>query len=230
MHVMADYIPKEETALLVWFADHAAGVSTHGATVGLSPADIAQATADADTVSHAVNGRSLYESKKQEFTAYKDILLYAALNTPLPGTPVPPTVGALGPGALAACVARARQRAERIKSHPKYTTAIGEDCRIIAPAGALPPTQPTLQAVAETGFQVRLTFAMLGHDQLEIQFKRGAELDFSLLAYDTNSPYLDALAPVVAGQPEVRQYRARWRDDDQPFGDWSDIVQVTARP
>jgi hypothetical protein len=22
----------------------------------------------------------------------------------------------------------------------------------------------------------------------------------------------------------------RWPDDDQPFGDWSDIVQVTARP
>jgi len=77
---------------------------------------------------------------------------------------------------------------------------------------------------------VRLTFAMLGHDQLEIQSKRGAEADFSLLAYDTNSPYLDARAPLVAGQPEVRQYRARWRDDDQPFGDWSDIVQVTARP
>ena len=71
---------------------------------------------------------------------------------------------------------------------------------------------------------------MLGHDQLEIQSQRGGEADFSLLAYDTNSPYLDARPPLVAGQPEVRQYRARWRDDDQPLGDWSDIVQVTARP
>jgi len=41
---------------------------------------------------------------------------------------------------------------------------------------------------------------------------------------------LDARPPLVPGQPEVRQYRARCRDDDQPFGDWSDIVQVTARP
>jgi len=31
-------------------------------------------------------------------------------------------------------------------------------------------------------------------------------------------------------QPEVRRYRARWRDDDQPVADWSDIAQVTARP
>ena len=71
---------------------------------------------------------------------------------------------------------------------------------------------------------------MLRHDQIELQSKRGAEADFSLLAYDTNSPYLDARVPLVAGQPEVRQYRARWRDDDLPVGDWSDIVQVTARP
>ncbi len=227
---MPDFIPRVEADLLVWFADQAVGVTTHGGNVGLAPGDLPQATADAATVSHAVNGRSLYESKKQEFSAYKDILLYAPLNTPLPGTPIPPVVGALGPGSLAACVARARQRAERIKSHPNYTTAIGEDCRIVAPVGGPPPTQPTLQAAAETDFAVRLTFAMLGHDQLEIQSRRGAEPDFSLLAYDTNSPYLDARAPAAPGQPEVRQYRARWRDDDQPFGDWSDIVQVTARP
>jgi hypothetical protein len=58
----------------------------------------------------------------------------------------------------------------------------------------------------------------------------GGEADFSLLAFDTNWPYLDGRAPLVPGQREVRQYRARWRDDDQPVGDWSDIVQVTARP
>ena len=227
---MADYVPKEEAALVVWFADHAAGVSTHGASVGLSPGDITQAAADAGTVAHAVNGRSLYESKKQEFTAYKDILLYAPLNAPLPATPAAPVVGALPVGALAACVARARQRAERIKAHPAYTTAIGEDCRIVAPAGPPPATQPTLKAKEQTGFAVLLTFAMLGHDQIEIQCKRGNEADFTFVSYDTNSPYLDARPPLVAGQPEVRQYRARWRDDDLPVGDWSDIVQVTARP
>ena len=35
---------------------------------------------------------------------------------------------------------------------------------------------------------------------------------------------------LASGQQEIRQYRARWRDDDQHFGDWSDIVQVTASP
>ncbi|MCG3138305.1 MAG: hypothetical protein HJJLKODD_02167 [Phycisphaerae bacterium] len=227
---MADYIPTEEAALVIWASDHAAGVATHGTTVGLAAADITQAATDAATIAHAVNGRSLYESKKQEFTAYKDILLHAPLNTPLPTTPAAPAVGALGAGAQAACIAHARQRAERIKAHPNYTVAIGEDCRIVAPSGASAVAPITLKAVEETGFAVKLTFAMRGHDQIEIVSQRAAETVWASLAFDTNSPYLDARAPLVANQPEVRRYRARYRDDDQPVGDWSDIVQVTARP
>jgi len=227
---MPGYIPTEEAALMVWFTDHAVGVATHGATVGLSAAEITQAATDDKTVTHAVNGRSLYNSKAQEFTAYKDILLYAPLNEPLPTTPTAPAVGVLVAGALAACVARARQRAERIKSHPAYTTAIGEDCRIIAPVSPPGPTQPTLAAVPQTDFAVRLTFAMRGHDQIEIHSQRAAETAWASLAFDTNSPYADGRAPLVAGQPEQRRYRARFVDNDVPVGDWSDTVEVTAHP
>jgi hypothetical protein len=226
---MPDYLPTVESALVVWFADHAAGVSTHGATVGLSAGEITQAADDAATVAHAVNGRSLYESKNQEFTAYKNILLYAPLNTPLPGTPAAPAVGALPAGALAACVARARQRAGQIKASPAYTVAIGEDCRIVAPAGGDEDVpKPVLKATVQTDFAVLLKFAMFGHDQLEIQSQRAGETEWTTIGFDTNSHYTDARAPLVAGQPENRRYRARYRDDDQPVGEWSDIVEVTA--
>lgn len=225
---MADYIPDVEADLIVWFNDHSAGVSTHGAAVGLAAGDITQAATDATLVGLAVNGRSLLESKKQEFTAYKNLILYAPINTPLPTLPVMPALGAIPVGALASCVARARQRAERIKSHPSYTVAIGEDCRIVAPVAPVGASDPTLKAVALTGYQVRLTFAMAGHDQLEIHSKRGGETSFTALGFDTNSPYIDGRAPLVAGQPEQRQYRARFLDDDAPSGDWSDIVAVTA--
>ena len=139
-------------------------------------------------------------------------------------------MGALGVGSLPACVARARQRAERIKSHPAYTTAIGEDCRIVPPVAAPGPTQPNLTAVPQTDFAVRLTFAMRGHDQIEIQSQRAAEVAWAMLAFDTNSPYIDGRASVAAATPEQRRYRARFVDNDVPVGDWSDTVEVTARP
>ena len=227
---MADYVKTNEGDLVIQLNDHAAGVATHGATVGLNPGEILQAATDAATATHAVNGQSLYNSKSQEWTEYKRLLLYAPINTPLPGTPVPPVVGLLADGAEPAIVPRFRQRAERIKSHPNSTPAIQEDCRIVAPAPGPPGVpKPSLKGVAETAFAVRLTFAMEGHDQIEIYRKRGAEVDFSLLTVDTNNPYVDGSTPLVPNTPEVRQYRARYKDNDLPVGDWSDVISVTAQ-
>jgi hypothetical protein len=227
---MADYVKTNEGDLLIQLNDHAVGVATHGATVGLSAPEIAQAATDATVAAMVVNGQSLYNSKSQEWTEYKALLLYGPLNTLLPGQPAPPAVAGVPLGALAAIVARFRQRAERIKAHPAYTPAIGEDCRIVAPVGPPPGIpKPALVGAAETAFAVRLTFAMLGHDQIEIYRKRGAELDFTLITVDTNNPYVDGAAPLVPNTPEVRQYRARFKDNDLPVGDWSDVISVTAQ-
>lgn len=226
---MADYLPKREGDLVIWFNDHAAGVQTHGTTVGMSAAEKAQTLTDAATVEHAVEGRQLIDTDREEWTAYKDILLYAPLNTPLPGTPTDANKGTLGLGALAAIIARTRQMVERIKNHPAYTEAIGADLGVIAPAPPPPGLEsPDLEGEALTGFQVRLTWAMLGHDSVEIQSKRGSEPGFTMITIDTNSPYIDARDPLVANQPEDRQYRAQYRDDDNPNGPWSPIITVTA--
>lgn len=91
------------------------------------------------------------------------------------------------------------------------------------------PPQPSLKARVETDYTVRLTFTMSGHDQLEIQSQRAAETVWAVIGFDTGSPYLDARPALVPGQPEMRRYRARYIDDDQPVGLWSDIVEVTAQ-
>jgi hypothetical protein len=88
--------------------------------------------------------------------------------------------------------------------------------------------KPVLKTTVQTDFAVLLKIAMFGHDQLEIQSQRAGETAWTTIGFDTNSPYTDARTPLVAGQPENRRYRARYRDDDQPVGAWSDIVEVTA--
>ncbi len=100
----------------------------------------------------------------------------------------------------------------------------------MVPAGGPPAIpKPVLNGLAETGFVIRLTFAMLGHDQIEIYSKRGAEVDWTIITVDSNSPYVDGRAPLVANTPEVRQYRARFKDNDFPIGEWSDVISVTAQ-
>ncbi len=96
---MADYVSTNEGDLVIQLKDHAIGVSTHSATVGLAAGDVTEASNDAAIASHAVNGQSLYTSKSQEWTEYKRLLLYGPLNTPTPITPVAPVVGSLPLGA-----------------------------------------------------------------------------------------------------------------------------------
>ncbi len=47
---------------------------------------------------------------------------------------------------------------------------------------------------------------------------------------DNNSPYLDARAPLVARQPEVRRYRGRYIVNDEPVGNYSAVASVTTIP
>lgn len=71
----------------------------------------------------------------------------------------------------------------------------------------------------------------------DIQRNRPGDADFVTIGFDSSEPYVDARAPVGGGlprcsrgQPEVRQYRARYHDTAGPIGTWSDIVSATAQP
>lgn len=226
---MADYVETNEAALVIQLNDHAVGMATHGTTLGFSAPEINQAATDAAEALMLVNQQSIIQSKAQEWTEFKKIVLYAPLNTPLPPMPTAYTVPPALVGALAAIVARFRQRGERAKAHPNYTQPIGEDLRIVAPVTPPPAViKPVLKGVPETDFNVRITFTMSGHDQIEIYSRRGGG-DWELITVDTSNPYVDGRAPLVAGQPEVREYRARYKDGDEPVGDWSDVISVTAQ-
>ncbi|MEX2242570.1 MAG: hypothetical protein WD716_01860 [Fimbriimonadaceae bacterium] len=58
---------------------------------------------------------------------------------------------------------------------------------------------------------------------------RASETEWTLITVDTNNPYVDGRPPLVPNTPELRQYRARYRDNDLPVGDWSDTVSATAQ-
>ena len=225
---MADYMPDAEGDLVTWYADFATGVSTHGATVGMSAPEIAQVATDAENVALVVGGRSLYESKKQEFTAFKNIVLYGAVNTPLPAVPTAPVVADFAGGSLAAIVPRTRLMVERIKNHLGYTNAIGEDLRAVSTVAAQDPSpKPTLKAKNLGGYQVQLDFSMKRHDQMEIQSRRPGETEFSQIAFDTSAPYIDGRPPLVPGQPELREFRIRFFDDNLPTGEFSDVLSIS---
>lgn len=228
---MPDYIPRVLSQLIAWFVNFASKLAVHGPNLGVTAAEITAAANDSTTVQHVINGQQIRQTDAQEFTRFRDQVLYGGESGEEPGAPAPGTITPALPDPIPfGIIPRTRDLAQRMKSHPLYTTAIGEDLGIEAPEGVLPDAQPVLTLTVETGFVVRLGFPMRGFPMIEIQCKRPGDADFITIGFDSSEPYLDSRAPVVAGQPEVRQYRARYHDTAGPIGTWSDIVSATAQP
>jgi len=225
-----DYLPSKLSDLMVWFANFASKIGGYASTLGLTPAEVTQVQTDNTVVQLVINGAEIRKADYQEWVAFRDLVLHAPLGTPMPSVPTPGNVGAIPNGAAAAIIPRTRALVQRLKAHPNYTRAIGEDLGIEPPTSA-PPDRPTLKARSETAFRVRLTFTMHRYPMIEIQSRRGDETAFTTIAYDTSSPYIDGREPLEAGRAETREYRARYMDrDNQPIGDWSDIVSAVAKP
>lgn len=139
---------------------------------------------------------------------------------PAPGG-APPLDGALG---------RWRVLVDRIKSHPAYTATIGEDLGIAAPE---PPPQlmkPSIRCEQQTGGPVSLRIKRDGHDSIMVYCRRGAEAAATLLGTYTSSRIEDTRANLVAGQPELREYTAQYRDKDVLVGDVSDVCRLATKP
>jgi hypothetical protein len=128
-----------------------------------------------------------------------------------------------------------RALAQTTKHNPACTDADLERLGIKAPEpppgeGESAPAQPKLTAKAQPRFEVHVGFRKGDADDEAIYSRRGNEPDFSLLATDTHSPYVDNRPPLVAGQPEVRDYKGRHRRKGVEYGPFSDTVSITAGP
>ncbi len=119
--------------------------------------------------------------------------------------------------------------AKQIKAHPAYDEVDGQTLGIIGPEDTTDPTtaKPTLSLLTVTTGQVGIGFVKGIFDGIRIESKRGSETQFTFLATDTEPPYIDTRANLVAGQAESREYRAQYLDGDDPVGVHSDVLVVT---
>ncbi len=111
----------------------------------------------------------------------------------------------------------------RIKNHPGYTEAIGQDLAIIGAEQTVDPgaMKPALKLTLAAGHP-NVGWKKQGMDGLEIHVDRGA--GFGFLAIDTVPDYLDTAALPAAGASAVWKYKAIYRLGDEEVGQWSDVA------
>ena len=74
--------------------------------------------------------------------------------------------------------------------------------------------------------QGRINFTKYTHQGVYVESRRGGSA-WEFLAIDTERPYVDERPLVVAGTPEVREYRLRYWDKGTPNGPWTDVAKIT---
>lgn len=199
-----DYIPATDGDLATWHDNFKTQVAAVGSGLGLTAGEIASVAAT-NTELHA------------KLTA----LSAAKANSAAKATEKQDS--------LRTAVSEARGFANRVKNHPTYTTALGQQLGIVGPEDTtnLSTSKPTLKAAATLPGSVTISFNKSISSGIRLMSKRGAETAFSFLAIDTSSPYVDNRANLAAG-PETRQYQAQYLLNDDPIGLLSDTLNVTA--
>jgi len=128
--------------------------------------------------------------------------------------------------------ARARALIRRIKASAAYTPAVGDTYGINGPEDTLDlhASAPVLTGKALVNGHAEVKFTNPKLQGVNIYSKRGSEAQFTFLALDTESPYVDNRNLLVAGQPEQRWYQGVYVDNGVEVGSWSEVLVVTCAP
>jgi hypothetical protein len=192
------YIPGANDAKSTWAATYKTNITTDGPTCGLTAGEVtAQENAAQGVVDELKNikdAKAAYESAVADAKA--------TLNTHL--------------GVI-------RTGVKRMKTHGGYTPAIGQHLQIIGDDHSidLATIKPVLTiAKVPRGYEIK--FNLLDFfDGVHIYRKRKADADFSYLATDTSSPYIDTEI-----MEDSTEYQAFFLLDDDEVGQASDHIIV----
>ena len=80
------------------------------------------------------------------------------------------------------------------------------------------------------GGAVGIDFNLANSEDVNIYSRRDGDGDFKFLARDTAPPYVDNRPMLVAGKPELREYKAVFVVGDQEVSQFSDEITVNCAP
>lgn len=205
-------IPSKDSDFANYVANLAAKLAPMVATFGLTAADATAVTTDATGMQAAVIDQIAKVGAAKSSTEAKTILRKAVEK-------------------------RVRSLIGRLKSHPAYTSALGEQLGIVAPGAEAAPLramaeatkdcQPVLSGVLGADGSVGVKFTKKGFTGVMLYSRRTGENEFVGLGKQLRSPLVDQRPNLTAGQPETREYRAVYLENDQPVGRPSAILIVT---
>ncbi|MBI3881803.1 MAG: hypothetical protein HY301_17285 [Verrucomicrobia bacterium] len=231
------FFPRSGSARALWYGSYARGLHELGPALGLPPAEVVASVADALYLAYCTGS---YGPSARAFAKASTAAVRGAVGgsgtvpVPMLGFEVPPLPGSDGTLHAVVPVAPGAHRrimkfVELIKARPACTPTMCVQMGIIGAgeAAAAPVPTFTLETVtAPQGQHVRIRFRKYGRKGVVIHCKRAGG-DWEMLGVDMASPFVDKRPLLVAGQPETREYRLRFFEDDASTGEYTPVASIT---
>ena len=234
------YFPTSVGQQIVWLTNFYNKLAAHATALGLTPAQVAAAIADARWLVYVLGSwqpaqkawsKACTDAVKEAQMTESGALMVLPVFTP---PPLPAADAGAGLPAVvpvnAGALARLFSLVQVIKEAPGYSQSIASDLgtvgtEVVAPD--LATAQPVLTAEL-SGTQVFIGWSWEGLsawlEMLQLQVDRGDGQGWRDLAYDTTPGYLD-----TAAHPATLtkwKYRAIYRTNDTQVGLWSQTVEI----
>lgn len=227
------YYPRLHSARPEWHQNLATKLPNYAAALPLDTAVVNQGVADNLVLAYGLgqwitNVRDYAPGCTGALKVLTDGTGSGAFVFPVCVAPPPPTLP-VGITVSAGALQRVFKLVQDIKSKPGYTEAIGIDLGIVGEEDTTEVLMPEFSLKAEqgTGCQcIRITFKKHGWYAVAIYSRRGGG-DWVLLGIDSESPYLDERPLLVAGQPEIREYKMRFWEAGTEQGEWTAVESIT---
>lgn len=220
----AYYLPPDDEGKDTLLTNIAGKIGGYQTTVGLDATIVAATQADSAFFHYARLASQQVAAFAQQWTAYKNSSRNGT-GASLGPVPVPPSLGTAPAAVPPGIFKRLAALVVRIKAHPGYTEAIGQDLDIVGAEQTLDTTnaKPVIELELSAGHP-NVLWPKGGFDAVEIWVDRGSGSVF--LTIDTVPDYLDTAPLPAAGQSAVWKYKAIYRLNDAQVGQWSDVVSI----
>ncbi len=198
-----DYIPAGDAQLDSWEENFITKLAAHAATLGYT-------TAEVDAIVAEITGhRGKYTTAQGAKAAAKAAVDDARTTR-------------------STTVKSVRTFVNNLKTRPGYTTAIGNDLKVIGPNETVDwdTAKPTIKGGID-GNRVKLDWNK-GQADGVIFFRKRVPYDgqFNPIGIDTEPPFYDDSDNANSGQAETREYYAMYLVKDEQRGLRSDVISV----
>jgi hypothetical protein len=241
-----DFVKRNDTQFAAQLNTFKENLPGYVVLFDLTPVQLAAVVADAEWMAYVVSRIEGVPGFAQDWTKLKDQVRKGGDGSIIPPFPTAPDVSTPPATTISPDVeGRFRKLAAQLKAHNNYSKAIGEHLGIEADETSFDEENYKPEGSAKAVLNVvTVKFSKKGVDAQAIYSKvttgvstlppgsgspspTPASLSqYTKIAIDFHSPYVDNRALTVAGQPELREYYLRGVLNDAEIGVPSDVIRV----